>query len=149
MRTWTLYTDGSTNVKGGGLGICLISPSGEIVKQAIKYDPITNNEVEYEAVIAGLELTKGMGIDQIEIKSDSQLVINQIQGNYVAREILQQYLEKVQNLLHQFRVWKAIHITREENAEIDALANLGSLAHGSKYRKCNHGEFIPLTSRSN
>ncbi|XP_075085005.1 uncharacterized protein LOC142168245 [Nicotiana tabacum] len=47
--TWILFTDGSSNVKGEGLGIVLNPPSGEIIMQAIKCHPITNNEAEYEA----------------------------------------------------------------------------------------------------
>lgn len=50
----------------------------------------------HEAVIACLELPRKLGIKQIEIKSDSQLVMNQMQGNYVAKETrMQQYLEKI------------------------------------------------------
>ncbi|XP_070042858.1 uncharacterized protein [Nicotiana tomentosiformis] len=86
LGTWTLFTDGSSNVKGAGLGIVLIPPSGEIIRQEIKYYPITNNEAEYEVVIPGLELARELGIEQIVIKSDSQLVANQMQGTYVARE---------------------------------------------------------------
>ncbi|XP_070006342.1 uncharacterized protein [Nicotiana sylvestris] len=69
--TWTLFTDGSSNVKGAGLGIVLIPPSGETIRQAIKCHPITNNETEYEAVIAGLELARELRIEQIIIKSES------------------------------------------------------------------------------
>nr|XP_016471930.1 PREDICTED: uncharacterized protein LOC107793997 [Nicotiana tabacum] len=54
--TWTLFTDTSSNVKGAGLEIILIPPSGEVIRQAIKCYLIINNEAEYEAVIAGLEL---------------------------------------------------------------------------------------------
>ncbi|XP_070026373.1 uncharacterized protein [Nicotiana sylvestris] len=76
--TWTLFTDSSSNVKGAGLGIVLILPSGETIRQAIKCHLITNNEAEYEAVITGLELARELGIEQIIIKSDSQLVVNQM-----------------------------------------------------------------------
>lgn len=79
LGTWILYTDRSSQ------GIVLIALTGEIVRQAIKCYPITNNEVKYEAVHIGLELTREMRIEQIEIKIDSQLVVNQMQGNYVAR----------------------------------------------------------------
>nr|XP_016437238.1 PREDICTED: uncharacterized protein LOC107763277 [Nicotiana tabacum] len=61
--TWILFTDGSSKVKGAGLGIILIPPSGEVIRQVIKCYPITNNEVEYEAVIAGLELAREHGIE--------------------------------------------------------------------------------------
>ncbi|XP_070010368.1 uncharacterized protein [Nicotiana sylvestris] len=84
--TWTLFTDGSSNVKGAGLGIVLVQPTGKTIRQAIKCHPITNNEAEYEVVIVGLELARELGINQIIIKSDSQLVVNQILGTYTARK---------------------------------------------------------------
>ncbi|XP_075099035.1 uncharacterized protein LOC142175924 [Nicotiana tabacum] len=91
-----LFTDGSSNVKGVVLGIVLIPPSREVIRQPIKCYPITNNEAEYEAMIAGLELERELGIEQIVIKSDSLLVVNQMQGTYIAREKrMQQYLEKM------------------------------------------------------
>ncbi|XP_070045833.1 uncharacterized protein [Nicotiana tomentosiformis] len=127
--TWTLFTDGSSNVKEAGLGIVLIPPSGEIIRQAIKCYPITNNEAEYEAVIAGLELPRELGIEQIVIKSDSRLVVNQMQRTYITREVrMQQYLEKARELIRQFQSWKIVQIPKEENAEADALANLASVA---------------------
>ncbi|XP_075098893.1 uncharacterized protein LOC142175796 [Nicotiana tabacum] len=75
---WTLFTDGSSNVKGTGLGIVLMPPSGEIIRQAIKCYHITNNESEYESVIAGLELARELGIEWIIIKSDSLMIVNQM-----------------------------------------------------------------------
>nr|XP_009774699.1 PREDICTED: uncharacterized protein LOC104224709 [Nicotiana sylvestris]XP_016495805.1 PREDICTED: uncharacterized protein Mb2253c-like [Nicotiana tabacum] len=129
LGTWTLFTDGSSNVKGAGLGIVLVPPMGETIRQAIKCHPITNNEAEYEAVIAGLELALELEIEQIVIKSDSQLVVNQMRGTYTAREArMQQYLEKARNLVTQFQTWKVMQIPREENAEANALANLASAA---------------------
>lgn len=69
-------------------------------------------------------------------------MVNQIQENYVARETqMHQYLEKVRDLLHQFRVWKAIQNPREENAEEDALANL------YQFRKCNRCAFISFRNQ--
>ncbi|XP_070002104.1 uncharacterized protein [Nicotiana sylvestris] len=92
---WTLFTDGLSNVKGAGLGIVLVPPTGETIRQAIICHSITNNEAEYEAVIASLELARELGINQIIIKSDLQLVVNQMLGTYTAREArMQQYLEK-------------------------------------------------------
>ncbi|XP_070013753.1 uncharacterized protein [Nicotiana sylvestris] len=127
--TWTLFTDGSSNVRGAGLGVVLVPPTGETILQAIKCHSITNNEVEYEAMIAGFELARELGIRQIIIKSDSQLVVNQILGTYTAREArMQQYLEKVWELIKQFQDWKIRQIPRDENLEADALANLASAA---------------------
>ncbi|XP_070057769.1 uncharacterized protein [Nicotiana tomentosiformis] len=127
--TWTLFTNCSSNVKGAGLGNVLIVPLGKVIKQAIKCYPITNNKAKYEVVIACLELARELSIEQIVIKNDSQLVVNQMQGTYVARETrMQQYLEKVRELFRQIRTWKAVKIPREKNAEADALANRVSVA---------------------
>ncbi|XP_070008995.1 uncharacterized protein [Nicotiana sylvestris] len=93
--TWTLFNDGSSNVKGAGLGIVLVPPTGETIRQTIKCHSITYNEAEYEAMISGLELALELGINQIIIKSDSQLVVNQMLVTYAAREArMQQYIEK-------------------------------------------------------
>ncbi|XP_070010982.1 uncharacterized protein [Nicotiana sylvestris] len=124
---WTLFIDGSSNIKGAGLGIFLVRPTGETIRQAIKCHPITNNEAEYEDVIAGLELARELGVEQVVIKSDSQLVVNQMLGTYTTREArMQQYLEKARDLVRQFQTGKVVQIPREENVEADALSNLAS-----------------------
>ncbi|XP_070037252.1 uncharacterized protein [Nicotiana tomentosiformis] len=124
---WTLFTDGASNVKGSGLGIVLITPSGETLRQAIRTVPLTNNEAEYEALIAGLELARGLDSEVIEIKCDLQLVVNQVYGIFETKdEYMQQYVVKVHALLVRFREWLVTYIPREDNVEADALANLGS-----------------------
>ncbi|XP_070039957.1 uncharacterized protein [Nicotiana tomentosiformis] len=126
-RVWTLFTDGTSNVKGSGLGIVLVTPSGETLRQSIRTVTLTNNEAEYEALIAGLELTWGLDSEAINIKCDSQLVVNQVYEIFdIKDERMQQYVVKVQALLSRFWEWSITHIPREENAEADALANLGS-----------------------
>nr|XP_016487846.1 PREDICTED: uncharacterized protein LOC107807903 [Nicotiana tabacum] len=74
---WTLFTDRASNVKGSGLGIVLVTPSGETLRQAIRTVTLTNNEAEYEALITGLELAQGFDSKAINVKCDSQLVVNQ------------------------------------------------------------------------
>ncbi|XP_070009839.1 uncharacterized protein [Nicotiana sylvestris] len=77
--------------------------------------------------LSGLELARELSINQIVIKSDSQLVVNQMLGTYTARETrMQQYLEKVWDLIRQFQTLKVMQISRDENVEADALANLAS-----------------------
>ncbi|XP_070004571.1 uncharacterized protein [Nicotiana sylvestris] len=96
---WTLFTGGALNVKGSGLGIVLKPPMGSTNRQSIKTSRLTNNEAEYEAMIAGLELDKSLGAEVIKAKCDSLLVVNQ--------------------------EWTLDHVAREQNSEADALANLG------------------------
>ncbi|XP_075101869.1 uncharacterized protein LOC142177293 [Nicotiana tabacum] len=97
------------------------------MRQVIKTVPLTTNEVEYEALIVELKLARGLGSKVIEVKCDSQLVVNQVYGIFdTNEERMQQYVSKVQALLARFREWSIIHILREENVEADALAKLGS-----------------------
>ena len=64
---------------------------------------VSNNEAEYEAVIAGLNLAHSMEADQLEICSDSQLVVKQIEDSYEAKdEKIILYLKKVRELLKKF-----------------------------------------------
>ena len=76
----------------------------------------SNNEAEYEAVIAGLNLALSMEADQLEIYSDSQLVVKQIEDSYKARgEKMILYLKKVRELLKKFIRVQVKHVLRAEN----------------------------------
>ncbi len=63
---WALYVDGAANSRGSGLGIVLISPTGELLEQAVKlnFDAL-NNEAEYEALLHGLKIARRLGADPI------------------------------------------------------------------------------------
>ena len=77
LGMWTLHVDGSSNFKGSGLGRVLTSADGDKLERSISCGfKITNNEAEYEAMIAGLNLAKEIGMQRLTICSDSQLVIN-------------------------------------------------------------------------
>ena len=82
----------------------LITPKGHRFHCAIRFDFITsNNEAEYEALLAGLRLAKDMNIKALDVYSDSQLVVNQILGEYQARGLkMVAYLNKAKDLLAQF-----------------------------------------------
>ena len=69
--------DGSSNMNGSGASIVLESLTREKVKYALRLEfPASNNEAEYEALLAGLHLAKEMRAEQIRIYNDSQLVVN-------------------------------------------------------------------------
>nr|XP_016455570.1 PREDICTED: uncharacterized protein YpeP-like [Nicotiana tabacum] len=105
-RVWTLFTDGASNVKGSRLGIILKPPTGNTIGQSIKTPKLTNNEAEYEAMIAGLELAKCLGTEVIEAKCDSLLVVNQVNGTFkVQEDRMQRYLDKLQLTLHRYKEW--------------------------------------------
>ncbi|XP_070002426.1 uncharacterized protein [Nicotiana sylvestris] len=124
---WNLFMDGASNVKGSGLGIVLKPHTGSAIRQSIKTSRLTNNEAEYEAMIAGLELAKSLGAEVIEAKCNSLLVVNQVSKNFEVREDrMQWYLDKLQVTLHRFKEWTLDHVPKEQNSEADAFANLGS-----------------------
>ena len=102
----------------------LQSPEGDKLKFKIclQYQP-TNNEVEYEALLKGLELAKSMEARSILILGDSQLVMGQINETYEAKEEwMEKYLEKVLRLVKKFKEINFVQIPREENMEADVLA---------------------------
>ncbi|XP_070019966.1 uncharacterized protein [Nicotiana sylvestris] len=126
-EVWTLSIDGASNIRGAGLDIVLNTPKGGIIRQSIKTARLTNNEAEYEAMIAGLELAKVLGAEVIKERYDSLMVVNQVNGSFEVREdMMQRYLDKIQVTLHHFKEWTLVHIPREQNSEADTLAKLGS-----------------------
>ena len=126
--SWTLSVDGSSNMSGARLGLVLISPEGDIIQQAIKCGfKATNNEAEYEALITGLMLAKGMDIQKLDVCSDSQLVFIQLLGTYSARDAkMISHLAHVKKLQTSFDEFNITQVPRLENTHADSLANLGS-----------------------
>jgi ribonuclease HI len=94
ITPWALFFDGSSCGKGGGVGILLISPRGEMFEFAIYIQPtVTNNEAEYEALLRGLQYLKEAKAISVEIYEYSELVIKQWNGQYECRnDILRNYL---------------------------------------------------------
>ncbi|KAK0592411.1 hypothetical protein LWI29_018735 [Acer saccharum] len=130
---WTLSVDGSSSIKGSGLGLVLESPHGDILEQSIHCGfHATNNEAEYEALIAGLDLAKSLSVKIIKVRSDSQLVVRQVNGTYEARDQrMSAYLNKVKQLQSTFDEFSIEQIPRSENTRADALASLGSTTTNS------------------
>ena len=126
LPIWKLSIDGATNAQGSRAGLILTSPEGIDIEYALKFGfQASNNEAEYEAVIVGLNLAYSLEIDQLEVCSNSQLVVRQIEDTYEAKsERMILYLKKVWDLLKKFMLVQVRHIPREENSRADALAKL-------------------------
>ncbi|XP_013632811.1 PREDICTED: uncharacterized protein LOC106338360 [Brassica oleracea var. oleracea] len=114
---WVMHVDGSSNVRGAGVGIVLTSPTGNTASRAVRCNfKVTNNESEYEALIAGLTLAHQMGEENIQVFSDSQLIINQVQSEYQSKnDSMIQYLAVAQQLIKKFKSCKLTQIPREQN----------------------------------
>ena len=66
-----------------GVGLQLKAPTGERVEHAIQLDFLaSNNETEYEAILAGIDLAQSLSSEKLLIRSDSQLVVGQVNGEY-------------------------------------------------------------------
>ena len=77
--------------------------------------PTTNNEMEYEALVAGLDLAKAAGATSIVIYCDSQVVTNQVNGDYECKgERMKRYLDQVKRRVDDLKA-KIIQIPRGEN----------------------------------
>ncbi|GJS21707.1 reverse transcriptase domain-containing protein [Tanacetum coccineum] len=82
---WVLYIDGASSAKGSGAGLVLISPTKTKYTYALRLNfESTNNQAEYEALLAGLRIAKKMGVQSLSVNIDSKLVASQINGNYEA-----------------------------------------------------------------
>ena len=84
---WMLSVDGSSNQQGSSAGIILEGPNGVLIEQALRFAfKASNNQTEYEALIAGMLLAKEMDAQSLLAKSDSQLVTGQLTGEYQAKD---------------------------------------------------------------
>ena len=101
---WVLYFDGASKIKSNGAGLVLQSPDGFVIEYALKLDfPTTNNEAEYEALIAGLGLTGVLRVKDLKVCGDPRLVVSQVNGEFEARdETMSKYLRFVKAIITQF-----------------------------------------------
>ena len=127
---WSVHTDGSSNRQAGGTGVVLLSPEGDVIECMIRLDvPTTNNEAEYEALVAGLNLARAAGATSVAIYYNSQVITNQINGDYKCKsERMKLYLDQVKRSIDDLQA-KIIQIPREENEQADRLAKAASAEH--------------------
>ncbi|KAK0593315.1 hypothetical protein LWI29_034683 [Acer saccharum] len=125
---WKLRVDRSSNTHGSGAGVVVLTPERDSVECALRFNfKATNNQAEYEALIAGLRVYTALGADEMEIFSDSQVVINQVLDEYRARDkSMIAYLKLAKELLGRFKEYKIVQVPRKENEQADALAKLAS-----------------------
>ncbi|XP_074267228.1 uncharacterized protein LOC141590546 [Silene latifolia] len=105
---WTLYIDGASNARGAGVGLVLRSPKGDMIVQAIRCEfKATNNEAEYEALILGMQMATGLKVRNLRVYSDSLLVVNHVNNEYVARDPkMIAYLKIATERKSKFRTFK-------------------------------------------
>jgi ribonuclease HI len=122
-----LYCDGAARGNPGpaGAGAVIVNPAGHIVAKVGKFlGEETNNVAEYMGLILGLKRAKAMGIKELEVLADSELVVKQVNGDYAVKaEHLQPLHAEAVALLKAFDQIEIRHIPREENGQADAMSN--------------------------
>jgi ribonuclease HI len=106
----------------------LKGPSREECEVAIQLKfTTTNNEAEHEAIIAGMNMDQEMGVKNLKVKNDSQVVVEHIKGEYEAQgNKMKRYLAKVKEAMEFFDKIAFTRVPREENSQANALAHIGS-----------------------
>jgi ribonuclease HI len=125
---WTLYFDGSVMKTGAGAGLLFVSPLGEHMKYAVRlHFPASNNMAEYEALLCGLKIAIETGIKRLDVRADSQLVIDQVMKNASCHDDkMEAYCKAVRALEDMFYDIELNHVPRRYNEEADELAKIAS-----------------------
>ena len=122
-----ICADGAARGNPGpaAIGATLKDDKGNLIASiSRRIGTTTNNQAEYQAIIAAMEKAISLGARYIELKSDSELVVKQINGRYkVKNTALRPLYQKVVHLTGSLEGFTITHIPREQNAEADALAN--------------------------
>ena len=128
VKRWTIQTDDSSAQKRRGVGVVITTPDGEILKYGVRLRfPATNNEAEYKGILMGLRLGKALGVKNLLIQSDLKLVIEQIKGEYKAKEErMQKYLRLTKHLTREFDEVEFIQVPRNQNTLADEISKLAS-----------------------
>ncbi|XP_070002692.1 uncharacterized protein [Nicotiana sylvestris] len=85
---WRIFFDGAANFKGVGIRVVLVSYTCQhyLVSTKLRF-PYTNNKVEYEAYIMGLNLAIDMNIQELLVIGDSDLLVHQVQGEWLQKTL--------------------------------------------------------------
>ncbi len=125
LRTYTLHFDGSSKPNPGEMtsGYLIQDDDGHIISsQTIKGGEGTSNKAEYIGLYEGIKKAVNLGIKHIEIFGDSQLVINQVNGNFRCKKAsLKYYRDKIQKLVTNFHTCVITHVPRNKNKKADKL----------------------------
>ena len=121
------YIDGASRGNPGAAAYAVVvkAPGGKTEFEIGKYfGRATNNVAEYYGLIAALDAAQSRGIQRLLVRSDSELLVRQMQGRYKVKSAdLKPLYERAQKMTRGFAYFAIEHVPREQNAEADALAN--------------------------
>jgi ribonuclease HI len=120
-----MFFDGASSKEGVGAGVVFVSPTQETISLSYKLEfETTNNVAEYEALVLGLREAKDMGIEELSVFGDAELIVHQIKNLYQTKHPrLRSYRNEVWDLVDSFfSAFNISFIPREENTMADSLA---------------------------
>ena len=122
-----LFCDGAARGNPGpaGAGAVIVSPDGHIQARVGKFlGDSTNTVAEYMGLILGLKRARAMGIKELDVLADSELVVKQLAGDYAVKaDHLKPLHDEAKQLLSSFAVANVRHVPREENKLADEMSN--------------------------
>jgi ribonuclease HI len=127
-KVWYMNSNGVFSRVGKGVGIVLQAPNGKVFKFAYRLEfDATNNVVEYEALLLGLEICKDRGVKCLNIKGDSNLVLQQLKNKFACKsERLKGYRNAIWDLINDLDALNLSVTPREQNSKVDELAVVAS-----------------------
>lgn len=128
MKKLKIFCDGASRGNPGlsGIGYLVLDSSGKILKEGSEFLGVaTNNQAEYHAAIKALEEAVELGVDEVELYTDSELLFKQLHGEYaVHHPKLKPLRERLLTLISRLSRFEVKKVSREENVKADALANM-------------------------
>ena len=122
-----LYSDGASRGNPGpaGAGAVLLDAEGHVIAELTKFLGVTTNNVaEYQGFIIGLEEAQRRGVDDLDVRMDSMLVVEQMRGRWkIKHPNMKPLALKAGALFATFPTRTIVHVPRDENAIADALSN--------------------------
>ncbi|XP_016206094.1 uncharacterized protein LOC107646425 [Arachis ipaensis] len=126
--SWSMHVDGASNKEGSGAGILLMEGNKVVAEQSLRFRfNASNNQAEYEALLAGLKLALQLQIPRKTVYCDSSLVVHQIKGEFQVKDpLLEKYWLITKDLISKFNKFDIIHVNREQNTRADVLSKLAT-----------------------
>ncbi len=121
-----VYFDGGSRGNPGpaAIGWVIVTGDGIVAEDGETIGTATNNQAEYEALIAGLEAARDYGYDEVHIRGDSELIVKQVRGEYDTNNPdLREKRVTVHELLSAFDEWTLEYVPRDVNERADGLVN--------------------------
>jgi len=121
-----VYFDGGSRGNPGpaAIGWVIVTSDGIVAEDGETIGTATNNQAEYEALIAGLEAARDYGYDEVHVRGDSELIVKQVRGEYDTNNPeLREKRVTVHELLAAFDEWTLEYVPRDVNERADGLVN--------------------------